>query len=137
MVAKRIHKEKTLTLKNILVVAVGGIIGSLSRWAVSLAIVDRGFPWATLLVNYTGSVILMTLLLYIRKHKAPKWWWRPALGAGFCGGFTTYSAFSLKIEQYFNDGKVSTALIYAMASLVGTYILVFATNEFFKTRWAK
>ena len=134
MVAKRLHKEKTLALKTILVVSLGGIVGSLARWAISLAIVDHGFPWATLLVNYSGSVILMTLLLYVRHHKSPKWWWRPAIGAGFCGGFT---AFSLKIEQYFNDGKVSSALIYALASLVGTYILVFATNEFFKTGWSK
>jgi CrcB protein len=137
MVAKHLHKEKTLALKTILVVSLGGIVGSLARWAISLAIVDHGFPWATLLVNYSGSVILMTLLLFVRHHKSPKWWWRPAIGAGFCGGFTTYSAFSLKIEQYFNDGKVSSALIYALASLVGTYILVFATNEFFKTRWSK
>jgi fluoride ion exporter CrcB/FEX len=79
----------------------------------------------------------MILVLYSNQHKSPKWWWRPALGAGFCGGFTTYSAFSLKIEQYFTDGKISTAVIYALVSLVGTYILVFATKEFFKTKWAK
>lgn len=118
-------------------VAGGGVIGSLARWLVSLGIVDQGFPWATLLVNYVGSVILTALVLYAKHHKSHKWWWRPALGTGFCGGFTTYSAFALKIDQYLTDGKIQSVLAYSLASLVGTYILVFATNEILHTKWVR
>ena len=53
-------KEKELY--KIAFVATGGVIGSLARWLVSLGIVDHGFPWATLLVNYVGSVILTALV---------------------------------------------------------------------------
>jgi CrcB protein len=128
---------ETINPKSVAVVALGGIIGSLSRWGVSLGIQDHGFPWATLLVNYVGSAILMTLLLYVRHHKSPQWWWRPALGAGFCGGFTTYSAFALKMDQYFQAHNYSSALTYALASLLGTYIIVLVTHEALKNRWVK
>ena len=128
-------KEKELY--KIAFVAGGGVVGSLARWLVSLGIVDHGFPWATLLVNYVGSIILTALVLYAKHHKSHKWWWRPALGTGFCGGFTTYSAFALKIDQYLSDGNIHSVLIYSLASLVGTYILVFATNEILHTKWVR
>ncbi len=128
-------KEKELY--KIAFVAVGGVIGSLARWLVSLGIVDHGFPWATLLVNYVGSVILTALVLYSKHHKSHKWWWRPAIGTGFCGGFTTYSAFALKIDQYLSDGNIHSVLSYSLASIVGTYILVFATNEILHTKWVR
>ena len=121
--------------KKVAVVSIGGIIGSLSRWGISLLIVDKGFPWATLLVNYIGSAILMALFLFLRHHKDPKWWWRPALGAGFCGGFTTYSAFALKMDEYFQAHNYGSALTYALASLIGTYIIVLVTHEALKNKW--
>ena len=128
-------KEKELY--KIGFVAIGGVVGSLARWLVSLGIVDHGFPWATLLVNYVGSVILTALVLYTKHHKSHKWWWRPALGTGFCGGFTTYSAFALKIDQYLSAGNMRSFSAYSLTSLVGTYILVFATNEILHTKWVR
>lgn len=126
-----------MALRNIFVVSIGGIIGSLLRWLISLAFSETGFPWGTLLVNYTGSIILMVALLYINGHKSPQWWWRPAIAAGFCGGYTTYSAFALKLDQYFAHGNVASAIGYTAASLIGTYILVFVTHETLKNRWVK
>ena len=128
-------KEKELY--KIGFVAIGGVVGSLARWLVSLGIVDHGFPWATLLVNYVGSVILTALVLYTKHHKSHKWWCRPALGTGFCGGFTTYSAFALKIDQYLSAGNMRSFFAYSLTSLVGTYILVFATNEILHTKWVR
>ena len=126
-----------MEIKTLSVVSLGGIVGSLARWVTSLVIVDHGFPWATLLVNYVGAVLLTVIVLYAKHHEDPRWWWRPALGTGFCGGFTTYSAFAVKIDQYLNAHNYRSIISYALASLVGTFILVFATNEYFDSRWAK
>ena len=113
------------------------MIGSLSRLGLSLPFSEKGFPWGTLLVNYLGSVILVAVLLYSRHHKSAKWWWRPALGAGFCGGFTTYSAFALKMDQYFERSSITEAIVYAVASLLGTFILVFSTHELLERKLVK
>jgi CrcB protein len=104
---------------------------------ISLPFPQSGFPWGTLLVNYIGSVFLLTVLLYSKHHVSAKWWWRPALGSGFCGGFTTYSAFALKMDQYFETGRTTTAVIYAVTSIIGTYILVFITHELLERKLLK
>jgi len=126
-----------LELKQLSVVSLGGIVGSLARWVASLLIVDPGFPWATLTVNYLGAVLLTVIVIYTRHHENPQWWWRPALGTGFCGGFTTYSAFAVTLDHDLNAHNYHGLLAYVLASLIGTFILVFATNEFLDKRWAK
>jgi CrcB protein len=128
---------ETINTKNVAVVGLGGIIGSLSRWGVSLGIQDHGFPWATLIVNYIGSAILMALVVFVNHHPNPRWWWRPALGAGFCGGFTTYSAFAVKVDEYFRLHEIGRALSYMTASIVGTYIIVVTVHKIATKRAGK
>lgn len=125
-----------MELKTLSIVSLGGIVGSLARWGTSLVITDPGFPWATLAVNYFGAVLLTIVVLYTKHHQSPQWWWRPALGTGFCGGFTTYSAFAVKIDQELGAGNYHGVLTYALASLIGTFILVFATNEYLEKHWS-
>lgn len=113
--------------KSLGVIAVGGMVGSLSRWAIAGAMDESAFPWATLLVNYLGAVLLALLIVYMEEHPALKWWWQPLLGTGFCGGFTTYSAFAVEVDSYLNTGQSGKALAYIVASLAGTYLLVVVT----------
>jgi len=125
-----------LELKKLSLVSFGGIAGSLARWGISLLIVDPGFPWATLTVNYLGSILLAIIVFYSKHHTNPRWWWRPALGTGFCGGFTTYSAFALKIDQDISKHNYHGLLTYSLASIIGTLLLVFATYAILERRVA-
>lgn len=100
----------------------------------SLLLVERGFPWATLLDNYIGSGLLMALVVFVNHHPDPRWWWRPALGAGFCGGFTTYSAFAVKVDEYMRSHHYFDATIYMAASVAGTYVIVVFVHKIMTKR---
>ncbi|CAB4769692.1 MAG: fluoride efflux transporter CrcB [Actinobacteria bacterium] len=123
--------------KSLGVIAVGGMVGSLVRWAIAGAMDESSFPWSTLLVNYLGAVLLALIIVYAEEHSAPKWWWQPLLGTGFCGGFTTYSAFAVEVDSYLNTGQSGKALAYIVASLAGTYLLVVVTVTTARKRVAK
>jgi CrcB protein len=100
-------------------IAVGGIAGAATRWAV-LAAVDPtgGVPWVVLVINVLGSVLLGVLLA--------EEWIRPAfrlvlhdLGAiGFCGGLTTFSTFTVEVVELARDGAVQDAVIYGILSVI-------------------
>jgi CrcB protein len=116
-------------MKKNLVVALGGIVGSVVRWSLGLWIVDHGFPWATLLVNLTGSAILLFVLEWSELHPYEKWWWRPLFATGFCGGYTTYSAFAVKLVQYIEAHKYFYFLTYSTVTLIGTFVILAFINR--------
>ncbi|NBO08905.1 MAG: fluoride efflux transporter CrcB [Actinobacteria bacterium] len=124
-------------VKPLGVIAVGGMVGSLARWAIASVMDENSFPWATLLVNYIGAVLLALLIVYAEEHAAPKWWWRPLLGTGFCGGFTTYSAFAVQVDGYLTAGQSGRAIAYILASLIGTYLLVLITVSLTRKQMSK
>ena len=102
-------------------VSAGSILGGLARYFVSL-LLDTGaaFPVATLFINATGSLLIgfyATLtgpdgrVLARPEH-------RQFVMTGFCGGYTTFSAFSLETFRLFHGGMKWTALAYVAASIV-------------------
>jgi fluoride exporter len=116
-------------LRKSLLVGIGGAAGSVARWALSLVVVDHGFPWATLMVNLVGSVILLIALELAELHPEEIWWWRPLFAAGFCGGFTTYSAFAVKLVQYLQGHEYLMFVAYSSFSIIGTFILLWVVHE--------
>jgi CrcB protein len=81
---------------NVVYVALGGAAGCACRYGVTQALGPQPFPLATLLVNVTGSLLLgvVTELALREPRLGPAW--LGLLGAGFCGGFTTMSTFSVE-----------------------------------------
>lgn len=101
-------------------VAIGGGIGAVLRFAVVQWVTDRAsfpFPWGTLVVNLTGSLVIGFLLaLLIARDADPTL--RFLLVTGVLGGYTTFSAFSYEVLSLLQEARWLAALFYALGSVV-------------------
>ena len=104
-------------------VALGGAMGSVARfWLTSAmtALTGPRFPWGTLLINVLGSFVIGLVagitLIPARVGIHPDI--RIFLMTGICGGFTTFSAFSLQTLELMQAGEAVPALGYAIGSVV-------------------
>jgi CrcB protein len=104
-------------------VTLGGIIGSLLRWAVGLMLPATvgAIPWATLFANVTGCLAIGFFATLTgpdgRLFVGPRA--RQFFMTGICGGYTTFSAFSLETLQLALSGDAGLALLYLALSLAG------------------
>jgi fluoride exporter len=114
-----------LFLRVIWYVALGGAAGSVARYLVGIAVQSRSgadFPLGTLLVNLTGSLLLGFLLRYFLETPALTPEMRALLATGFCGGYTTFSAFSYETVALIQDGDWRRAALYLAISVAGSII---------------
>lgn len=105
-------------LKNLLLVGLGGGIGSMLRYAATLLISPRYFPYATLAVNMIGSFIIGVVFAMSIKDETFLNNWKLFLATGLCGGFTTFSAFSIENMGLLQNGKYGLAVAYIIISIV-------------------
>lgn len=113
---------------NLLLVGVGGFLGSALRFLISVMInrqVSTHFPFGTFTVNIVGSLLIGILYgLWAREFvddSTSRIWI-----SGFCGGFTTFSTFSYDSLTLINHGQYLTFIIYASASVILGLAAVFA-----------
>ena len=109
------------TLSTCLLLALGGAIGTLARYGLSLcaAPVSGYMPWSTLLINILGSLLIGmfgTLTLADGKYPASEPL-RLFVMVGVCGGFTTFSAFSLQTLDLLRSGAWMRALLNIVLSV--------------------
>jgi CrcB protein len=104
----------------VLAVAVGGAAGGPARAGLSLAIPTHAgqFPWAILLINVLGALLIGTLLAVVPLIPRGGSRFRALTVTGFCGGFTTWSTFMVGTDQLIARGHLLTALGYLALSLV-------------------
>ncbi len=112
-------------------VALGGAIGSIGRFWLAgamAALTGPRFPWGTLLINVLGSFVIGLVagltLTPARVGIHPDL--RIFLMTGVCGGFTTFSAFSLQTLELIQAGDVVPAMGYAIGSVVLCVIATYA-----------
>ena len=105
-------------LRNFLLVALGGGIGSMLRYGTLLMINAKYFPWSTLAVNIIGSFLIGLILALSIKEESILYNWKLFLATGVCGGFTTFSAFSMENMELLQNGKYLLAATYIALSVV-------------------
>src|SRR6187402_2675420 len=115
-------------IKNFLIVGVGGAVGSMLRYAVQKFLQTQtaaAFPTGTLLVNIAGCFLIGILWTIISRALTWNEEMKLLLMTGFCGGFTTFSAFTLEGIGLLKESKTFLFVIYITASVAGGLLATF------------
>jgi CrcB protein len=116
-------------LRTFWAVAIGAALGGVARYYLGSAIQHRvgpTFPWGTLVINVSGSLLLGVLMRYALSTPSVSAELRALLTTGFCGGYTTFSTYSYETATLLEDGQYGRAGVYAMASVVVALVATFA-----------
>ena len=108
-------------MRMLLLVCVGGAIGAGLRFLISHWFAARGstlFPWATLVINVSGSVLMGVVAGAVTARTSLSPELRIFLATGILGGYTTFSAFSLELWQLADRGEPAAAALYLAASVI-------------------
>ena len=105
-------------------IALGGMAGAAARWWLHDIWPGDSVSWATLIVNVAGSGLLGWLLAAGTGERA----FARVAGAGFCGSFTTFSAFGLITSEHIESGRIGTGALYAVASLAAALAAALAAG---------
>ena len=116
-------------LAGYLIVFLGGGVGAAIRHGVNIAgmkTMGPNFPYATIFINITGSMVMGLAAAYFAFKGAPSQHWRLFMTTGILGGYTTFSAFSLDAALLYERGQLGLAALYVIASVVLSIAGLFA-----------
>jgi CrcB protein len=124
-----------IDVKNIALVVLGSASGGTLRYLMSLFFVSKGLtklPWATLTVNLIGCFLIGVIYAISEKTVQGGNNLKLFLATGFCGGFTTFSAFAIENLQFIKQEATATAIAYIALSVVLGILLTFLGFVLFK-----
>lgn len=105
-------------IKNLILVAAGGGIGAVIRYWLFFLVKNQPFPYATFVINIVGSFALGLIIAWSLKVENFPEGAKLFLTVGICGGFTTFSTFSLENLLLLQEGKYNLAFVYIVSSVV-------------------
>lgn len=114
---------------NILLVAVGGALGSVGRYLTGILmtrLLGMAFPWGTLTVNIVGSFAIGFLTELVSRKLNASMEMRLFIIVGVLGGFTTFSSFSLDTMALVERGATAAAIVYVLSSVCLSLMATFA-----------
>jgi len=114
-------------MKAILFVFLGGGLGSVLRYLISkgLNIDNSIIPYGTFAVNVIGSLLIGLILGLSAKGSLLSQNQTLLLATGFCGGFTTFSAFAYENQQFLKSGDFLSFALYTIGSFILGFLAVF------------
>ena len=119
-------------IKDVLLVGIGSFVGGSLRMVISkyiqLAVVGS-FPLGTMVVNVLGCFLIGIFSSLSSDNGGVSPAVRLMLTTGFCGGFTTFSTFSLEILSLFEEGKFTIGLFYIVLSVLLGVLALFAAKN--------
>lgn len=125
-------------LKNVIIVGIGGFIGTITRYLLTLYIhkaTDTIFPLGTLIVNLIGCFVIGFVIGLFEKGSLVSPELRLFLTVGFCGGLTTFSTFSSDIVNLLTDLEIFYFTIYLALSIILGILLSFAGKNLVMLIW--
>jgi CrcB protein len=114
---------------GVLLVALGGGIGSAARYLVGGWVASRfgpAFPYGTFAINVTGSFVIGVFLAFAQQRVSLSPYWRLFFAVGFVGGYTTFSTFEYEAVRLLQDREMLLASAYLVGSVVAGGIAVVA-----------
>ena len=114
-------------MKNILLVFLGGGLGSSLRYLISkyLNQLENSVAFGTFTVNIVGSLLIGIIMGLALKNDTPSSTLALLVATGFCGGFTTFSAFALENYQFLKTGDITNFIVYTLGSVALGIVAVF------------
>jgi CrcB protein len=112
-----------------LIVFLGGGLGAALRHGINLVsarTLGTAFPYSTLIINITGSIVMGLIAGYFAFKGDASQHWRLFLTTGILGGYTTFSAFSLDAALLYERGEFGLAALYVVGSVALSIIGLFA-----------
>lgn len=114
-------------IKALLLVGAGGAAGSCLRYLTSVFMqkwFPYSFPWGTLVANIAGCLCIGILMGYFTKISPLNNDYKLLLVTGFCGGYTTFSAFAFENFSMIQQGNTNSAILYISFSVLGGLLAV-------------
>lgn len=114
-------------MRTVGLVAAGGVAGALARYGLgrTFPTAPGAFPWTTFAINVVGCLLIGILISIVGTHPV----WRPLLGTGVLGGFTTFSAYAVDAERLLHAGQAGVALLYIGGSVITALLATYAGHR--------
>ena len=114
-------------MKSFLLVFLGGGLGSSLRYLVTIAMnqYSKVLPFGTFTVNMLGCILIGLILGYAQKENTLTSNQTLLLATGFCGGFTTFSAFANENLELIKNGEIFNFSVYTICSILVGVLAVF------------
>ena len=117
-----------MTVPMLIMIAIAGGVGAGARYLVDTAIQRRpagrsAFPWGTMVINLSGSLLLGLITGYVSGHVGQAW--ATVAGVGLLGGYTTFSTAGVETVRLLADRRYREGLINALGMLLGSVLAAY------------